>query len=100
MPLTPLHVLYFDAEIQKTDTYQSGRRLPEGFFAKNESHDRSCAFLKGGSIASLSRFPFGPFNQMRRAHMQQKIIFKSKGLNCSGLFFLPHNYSATHDAKL
>ena len=46
MPLTPLHVLYFDAEMQKTDTYQSGGRLPEGFFAKNESHDRSCAFLK------------------------------------------------------
>ena len=36
MPLTPLHVLYFDAEIQKTDTYESGGRLPEGFFAKKE----------------------------------------------------------------
>jgi hypothetical protein len=40
MPLTPFHVLYFDAEIQKTDAYQSGGRLPEGFFAKKESHDR------------------------------------------------------------
>src|SRR4029077_5627404 len=37
---------------------------------------------------------------MRRAHMQQKIIFKSKGLNCSGLFYLPDNYSATDDVKL
>ena len=26
--------------------------------------------------------------------MQQKIVFKSKGLNCSGLFYLPDNYSA------
>src|SRR5258708_38109616 len=51
-------------------------------------------------ITGLSRFPFGPFNQMRRAHMQQKIIFKSKGLNCSGLFYLPDNYSATDDVKL
>ena len=32
--------------------------------------------------------------------MQQKIIFKSKGLNCSGLFYLPDNYSATDDVKL
>src|SRR5258708_24959188 len=37
---------------------------------------------------------------MRRANMQQKIIFKSKGLNCSGLFYLPDNYSATDDVKL
>ena len=36
MPLTPLHVLYFDAEIQKTDTYETGGRLPEGFFAKKK----------------------------------------------------------------
>src|SRR5207302_5349911 len=36
----------------------------------------------------------------RRAHMQQKIIFKSKGLNCSALFYLPDNYSATDDVKL
>src|SRR5258706_12418534 len=36
----------------------------------------------------------------RRTHMQQKIIFKSKGLNCSGLFYLPDNYSATDDVKL
>ena len=35
-----------------------------------------------------------------RAHMQQKIVFKSKGLNCSGLFYLPDNYSATDDVKL
>lgn len=35
-----------------------------------------------------------------RAHMQQKIIFKRKGLNCSGLFYLPDNYSATGDVKL
>ena len=27
--------------------------------------------------------------------MQQKIVFKSKGLNCSGLFYLPDYYSAT-----
>jgi len=32
--------------------------------------------------------------------MQQKIVFKSKGLNCSGLFYLPNNYSATDDVKL
>ena len=32
--------------------------------------------------------------------MQQKIVFKSKGLNCSGLFYLPDNYSATDDVKL
>src|SRR5258708_10049916 len=37
---------------------------------------------------------------MRTAHMQQKIIFKSKGLNCSGLFYLPDTYSATDDVKL
>ena len=36
----------------------------------------------------------------RRAHMQQKIVFKSKGLNCSGLFYLPDSYSATDDVKL
>ena len=35
-----------------------------------------------------------------RAHMQQKLIFKSKGLNCSGLFYLPDNYSATDREKL
>ena len=35
-----------------------------------------------------------------RAHMQQKIVFKSKGLNCSGLFYRPDNYSATDDVKL
>ena len=32
--------------------------------------------------------------------MQQKIIFKSKGLNCSGVFYLPDNYPATNDMKL
>ena len=32
--------------------------------------------------------------------MQQKVIFKSKGLNCSGLFYLPDNYSGTDEAKL
>ena len=32
--------------------------------------------------------------------MQQKVSFKSKGLNCSGLFYLPDNYSATDDVKL
>ena len=33
--------------------------------------------------------------------MQQKVVFKSKGLNCSGLFYLPDNfYSATDDVKL
>jgi uncharacterized protein len=33
--------------------------------------------------------------------MQQKVVFKSKGLNCSGLFYLPDNfYSATDDMKL
>jgi hypothetical protein len=32
--------------------------------------------------------------------MQQKIVFKSKGLNCSGLFYLPDNYSAAEGAKL
>jgi hypothetical protein len=32
--------------------------------------------------------------------MQKKVVFKSKGLNCSGLFYLPDNYSATADAKL
>ena len=50
MPLTPLHVLYFDAEMQKTDTYQSGGRLPEGFFAKkNRTSDRA-HFLSGGPL--------------------------------------------------
>jgi hypothetical protein len=50
MPLTPLHVLYFDAEIQKTDAYQSGGRLPEGFFAKkNRTSDRA-HFLSGGPL--------------------------------------------------
>jgi hypothetical protein len=50
MPLTPLHVLYFDAEIQKTDTYQSGGRLPEGFFAKkNRTTDRA-HFLSEGPL--------------------------------------------------
>jgi dipeptidyl aminopeptidase/acylaminoacyl peptidase len=43
---------------------------------------------------------FNSFNQLRRAHMPQKIVFKSKGLNCSGLFYLPDNYSATDDVKL
>src|SRR5712672_2580449 len=51
-------------------------------------------------VDHLSRFPFGPFNQLRRAHMQQKIVFKSKGLNCSGLFDLPDNYSATGGKQL
>jgi hypothetical protein len=32
--------------------------------------------------------------------MQQKVAFKSKGLNCSGLFYLPDNYSATEGTKL
>jgi hypothetical protein len=32
--------------------------------------------------------------------MQQKIVFKSKGLNCSGLFYLPANDSATDDVRL
>ena len=32
--------------------------------------------------------------------MQQKIVFKSKGLNCSGLFYLPDNYSATEGKQL
>jgi hypothetical protein len=33
--------------------------------------------------------------------MQQKVVFKSKGLNCSVLFYLPDNfYSATDDVKL
>ena len=32
--------------------------------------------------------------------MLQKVVFKSKGLNCSGLFYLPDNYSATEDVKL
>ena len=32
--------------------------------------------------------------------MQQKIVFKSKGLNCSGLFYLPDNYSATEGKRL
>lgn len=45
-PLTPFHVLYFDAEMQKTDAYQSGGRLPGRFLRKTESHDQSCAFLK------------------------------------------------------
>ena len=52
MPLTPLHVLYFDAEMQKTDTYQSGGRLPEGFFAKkkmNRTTDRA-HFLSEGPL--------------------------------------------------
>ena len=49
MPLTPLHVLYFDAEIQKTDTYQSGGRLPEGFFEKNRTTDRAY-FLNEGPL--------------------------------------------------
>jgi hypothetical protein len=31
---------------------------------------------------------------------QQKVVFKSKGLNCSGLFYLPADYSATDDVKL
>jgi enoyl-CoA hydratase/carnithine racemase len=35
-----------------------------------------------------------------KTHMQQKVVFKSKGLNCSGLFHLPDNYSATDDVKL
>jgi rhodanese-related sulfurtransferase/fermentation-respiration switch protein FrsA (DUF1100 family) len=32
--------------------------------------------------------------------MKQKVVFKSEGLNCSGLFYLPDNYSATDGAKL
>jgi hypothetical protein len=48
MPLTPLHVLYFDAEIQKTDTYQSGGRLPEGFFAKKNRTTARAHFLSEG----------------------------------------------------
>jgi hypothetical protein len=32
--------------------------------------------------------------------MQQKVVFKSKGLNCSGLFYRPDSYSATDDVKL
>jgi hypothetical protein len=32
--------------------------------------------------------------------MQQRVVFKSKGLNCSGLFYLPDNYSASDDVKL
>jgi hypothetical protein len=32
--------------------------------------------------------------------MQQKVVFESKGLKCSGLFYLPANYSATGDVKL
>ena len=31
--------------------------------------------------------------------MQQKVVFKSKGLNCSGPFYRPDNYSAT-DGKV
>ena len=47
MPLTPLHVLYFDAEMQKTDTYQAGGRLPEGFFAKNSTTDHAYLLSEG-----------------------------------------------------
>jgi uncharacterized protein len=32
--------------------------------------------------------------------MQQKVLFKSKGLNCSGVFYLPDSYSAVDDGKL
>jgi hypothetical protein len=50
MPLTPLHVLYFDAEMRKTDTYQSGGRLSEGFFAKNNSTTDRANFLSEGPL--------------------------------------------------
>ena len=50
MPLTPLHVLYFDAEIQKTDTHQSGGRLPEGLFAKNNRTTDRAHFLSEGPL--------------------------------------------------
>jgi hypothetical protein len=51
MPLTPLHVLYFDAEIQKTVTYQSDGRLPEGFFAKKMKRTTDRAhFLSEGPL--------------------------------------------------
>ena len=50
MSLTPLHVLYFDAEMQKTDTYQSGGRLPEGFFAKMNSTTDRAHFLSEGPL--------------------------------------------------
>src|SRR5258708_1872532 len=43
---------------------------------------------------------FRPIQQLRRALIQQKIVFKSKGLNCSGLFYLPDNYSATEGKQL
>ncbi|HEX3446190.1 MAG TPA: alpha/beta fold hydrolase [Chthoniobacterales bacterium] len=32
--------------------------------------------------------------------MQQKVVFKSRDLNCSGLFYLPDNYSAAEGKKL
>jgi hypothetical protein len=32
--------------------------------------------------------------------MHQKVLFKSKGLNCSGLFYLPDDYSATEGTTL
>src|SRR5271163_2751057 len=34
------------------------------------------------------------------AKMQQKVLFKSKGLNCSGVFYLPDSYSAVDGGKL
>jgi hypothetical protein len=52
MPLKPLHVLYFDAEIQKKDTYQSGGRLPEGFFAKKHGTTDRAYFLSEGPLAA------------------------------------------------
>ena len=57
MPLTSLHVLCFDAEIQKTDTYQSGGRLPEDFFAKkkNRTTDRA-RFLSEGPLPAQADF--------------------------------------------
>ena len=39
-----------DAEIQKTDTYQSGGRLPEGFFAKKHRTTDRAHFLSEGPL--------------------------------------------------
>ena len=50
MPLTPLHVLYFDAEMQNTDTYQAGGRSPEGFFAKKNSTTDHAYLLSEGPL--------------------------------------------------
>jgi len=50
MPLTPLHVLYFDAEMQKTDTINLAAVCRKVSSQKNKSTTDHAHFLSEGPL--------------------------------------------------